>query len=71
MNHVPSLNTWTATRSPRERFKPSDLLLYAVTDPQMNAKWGRSMAEAVKGAIAGGATILQIRCLSVRHSLCR
>jgi len=42
-------------------FKPSDLLLYAVTDSTMNRKWGRSIAEAVKAAVEGGATIVQLR----------
>ena len=35
--------------------------LYAVTDPGCNAKVGRTMAEAVAQAVAGGATIIQIR----------
>lgn len=42
-------------------FTPSDLFLYAVTDLGMNKKWGRSITDAVKGAIEGGATIVQIR----------
>ncbi|XP_050211225.1 thiamine biosynthetic bifunctional enzyme TH1, chloroplastic [Mercurialis annua] len=42
-------------------FNPSDLFLYAVTDSQMNKKWGRSMVVAVKAAIEGGATIVQLR----------
>lgn len=43
------------------RFNPNDLLLYAVTDSAMNRKWGRSIAEAVKAAVEGGATIVQLR----------
>ncbi|GLT86282.1 hypothetical protein SLE2022_044280 [Rubroshorea leprosula] len=42
-------------------FNPSDLFLYAVTDARMNKKWGRSIADAVKAAIEGGATIVQLR----------
>lgn len=42
-------------------FKPSDLLLYAVTDSGMNRKWGRSITNAVRAAIEGGATIIQLR----------
>ncbi|KAI3445621.1 hypothetical protein Pfo_002286 [Paulownia fortunei] len=45
----------------RRTFDPSDLLLYAVTDSRMNKKWGRSMSDAVKAAIEGGATIIQLR----------
>ncbi|KAI6678733.1 hypothetical protein NL676_039529 [Syzygium grande] len=40
---------------------PSDLFLYAVTDSGMNRKWGRSIEDAVKAAIEGGATIIQLR----------
>ncbi|XP_006858483.2 thiamine biosynthetic bifunctional enzyme TH1, chloroplastic [Amborella trichopoda] len=43
------------------RFKPRDLFLYAVTDSGMNKKWGRSISDAVKAAIEGGATIIQLR----------
>ncbi|GAA0155610.1 kinase [Lithospermum erythrorhizon] len=42
-------------------FDPQDLFLYAVTDSRMNKRWGRSMIDAVKAAIEGGATIVQIR----------
>lgn len=42
-------------------FNPSDLLLYAVTDSRMNQKWSRSITDAVKAAIEGGATIVQLR----------
>lgn len=44
-----------------QKFDPSDLFLYAVTDSGMNKKWGRSITDAVKAAIDGGATIVQIR----------
>ncbi|KAG1664830.1 hypothetical protein FOA52_007088 [Chlamydomonas sp. UWO 241] len=37
------------------------LRVYAVTDPSCNARAGRGMAEAVAQAVAGGATIIQIR----------
>lgn len=42
-------------------FDPSDLFLYAVTDTKMNLKWGHSITDAVKAAIEGGATIIQLR----------
>uniref|UniRef100_A0A2P2L2H9 thiamine phosphate synthase n=1 Tax=Rhizophora mucronata TaxID=61149 RepID=A0A2P2L2H9_RHIMU len=45
----------------RNAFDPSDLFLYAVTDSSMNQKWGRSMVDAVKAAIQGGTTIVQLR----------
>ncbi|KAK6136515.1 hypothetical protein DH2020_029751 [Rehmannia glutinosa] len=45
----------------RRPFDPSDLLMYAVTDSRMNKRWGRSMSDAVKAAIEGGATIVQLR----------
>lgn len=32
-----------------------------VTDPDCNAMWDRSNADAVKAAVEGGATIVQIR----------
>ncbi|XWS40022.1 hypothetical protein CRYUN_Cryun18bG0104500 [Craigia yunnanensis] len=44
-----------------QAFNPSDLCLYVVTDSGMNKKWGRSIADAVKAAIEGGATIFQLR----------
>lgn len=43
------------------RFSPDHLFLYAVTDSGMNKKWGRSIKDAVKAAIEGGATIVQLR----------
>ncbi|KAF8394388.1 hypothetical protein HHK36_020596 [Tetracentron sinense] len=45
----------------RRGFNPSDLFLYAVTDSGMNKKWGHSITTAVKAAIEGGATIIQLR----------
>jgi hydroxymethylpyrimidine kinase/phosphomethylpyrimidine kinase/thiamine-phosphate diphosphorylase len=46
------------------KFNPDDLFLYAVTDSGMNKKWGRSIKDAVKAAIEGGATIVQLRYVS-------
>lgn len=43
------------------RFNASSLLLYAITDSRMNRKWARSITEAVKASIEGGATIVQLR----------
>ncbi|KAH1030745.1 hypothetical protein J1N35_042919 [Gossypium stocksii] len=45
----------------QQPFDPSDLFLYAVTDSRMNKRWGRSIVDAVKAAIDGGATIIQLR----------
>ncbi|KAL3614614.1 beta ketoadipyl CoA thiolase, th1 [Castilleja foliolosa] len=45
----------------RRPFNPCDLLLYAVTDSRMNKKWGRPMSDAVKAAVEGGATTVQLR----------
>ncbi|KAK7246877.1 hypothetical protein RIF29_41747 [Crotalaria pallida] len=45
----------------QDSFNPNCLLLYAVTDSSMNRKWGRSIADAVKAAVEGGATIVQLR----------
>ncbi|KAL5715745.1 hypothetical protein ACHQM5_017522 [Ranunculus cassubicifolius] len=45
----------------RRGFNPNDLLLYAITDSGMNNKWDRPITEAVKSAIEGGATIVQLR----------
>lgn len=42
-------------------FNPRDLFLYAVTDSRMNKRWGRSITDAVKAAVEGGATIVQLR----------
>lgn len=42
-------------------FDPGSLFLYAITDSGMNRKWGRSITDAVKAAIEGGATIIQLR----------
>uniref|UniRef100_A0A7C8Z5Y6 thiamine phosphate synthase n=1 Tax=Opuntia streptacantha TaxID=393608 RepID=A0A7C8Z5Y6_OPUST len=40
---------------------PADLFLYAVTDSGMNQKWGHSINDAVRAAVEGGATIVQLR----------
>ncbi|KAJ7533975.1 hypothetical protein O6H91_13G073900 [Diphasiastrum complanatum] len=43
------------------RLNPRDLMLYAVTDSDMNRRWHRSSSEAVRAAVEGGATIVQLR----------
>jgi hydroxymethylpyrimidine kinase/phosphomethylpyrimidine kinase/thiamine-phosphate diphosphorylase len=40
------------------------MTLYAVTDSGQNRKMGRTLEEAVAAAVAGGATIVQVRKLS-------
>ncbi|GAB2278931.1 beta ketoadipyl CoA thiolase, th1 [Dionaea muscipula] len=52
----------TVSRSSLQHaFSPEGLFLYAVTDSGMNNKWGRSVTHAVKAAIDGGATVIQLR----------
>ncbi|KAH6789816.1 thiamine biosynthesis protein [Perilla frutescens var. frutescens] len=60
-DHLMNLKNNTLNLSVPRPFDPSKLLLYAVTDTRMNKKWGRSMSVAVKAAIEGGATIIQLR----------
>ncbi|KAI4341994.1 hypothetical protein MLD38_026658 [Melastoma candidum] len=45
----------------QQPFDPNVLFLYAVTDSGMNSKWNRPIANAVREAIEGGATIVQLR----------
>ncbi|XP_073225111.1 thiamine biosynthetic bifunctional enzyme TH1, chloroplastic isoform X2 [Cicer arietinum] len=60
-DHFLALKNINQSSCRSDRFKPNDLFLYAVTDSRMNRKWGRSIAEAVKAAVEGGATIVQLR----------
>ncbi|MCO5577644.1 hypothetical protein L7F22_031475 [Adiantum nelumboides] len=60
LNHLFALPKHTE-KSQHHVFKPSDLRLYAVTDSSMNRRWQHSTAEAVKFAIEGGATMVQLR----------
>lgn len=53
---------WGPQKAPLDLQKPSrDLRLYAVTDPACNARCQRSNAEAVRQAVEGGATLVQLR----------
>ena len=55
-------NKWGHQTAPMDLQKPAlDLRLYAVTDPACNAKCQRSNAEAVRQAIQGGVTLVQLR----------
>ncbi|KAF7803616.1 thiamine biosynthetic bifunctional enzyme TH1, chloroplastic [Senna tora] len=82
-DHFFALKNISQNSTRQDKFNPNDLLLYAVTDSRMNRKWGRSILDAVKAAIEGGATIVQLRekdvetqefldaakvCLEVCHS---
>ncbi|RDY03687.1 Thiamine biosynthetic bifunctional enzyme TH1, chloroplastic, partial [Mucuna pruriens] len=60
-DHFLALKNINQSSCRQNRFNPNDLLLYAVTDSAMNKKWGRSIAEAVKAVVEGGATIVQLR----------
>nr|GEU80943.1 thiamine biosynthetic bifunctional enzyme TH1, chloroplastic isoform X1 [Tanacetum cinerariifolium] len=60
-DHLFKLKRNAISSSRLQPFEPSDLFLYAVTDSGMNKRWGRSITDAVKAAIEGGATIVQIR----------
>lgn len=60
-DHLLRLKSTSRQSRSAEAFNPSDLFLYAVTDSGMNKKWGRSITEAVKAALEGGATIIQLR----------
>lgn len=68
VNHLFKLSNWGKT-SQQRKFRPESLFLYAVTDSSMNRRWGRSTSEAVRGAIEGGATIIQIRSDVFRKSV--
>ncbi|WOL02374.1 putative thiamine biosynthetic bifunctional enzyme, chloroplastic [Canna indica] len=59
-DHLFKLDTHAHNAGTRS-FEANDLFLYAVTDPGMNRKWGRSIVDAVKAAIEGGATLIQLR----------
>ncbi|XP_077214045.1 thiamine biosynthesis protein [Tasmannia lanceolata] len=60
-DHLFKLKSHVYSSCRRRQFSPNDLFLYAVTDSQMNKKWGRSITDAVTAAIEGGATIIQLR----------
>ncbi|XP_075507267.1 thiamine biosynthetic bifunctional enzyme TH1, chloroplastic isoform X1 [Primulina tabacum] len=60
-DHLMKLKNSATNLHVRRPFDPSNLFLYAVTDSRMNQKWGHSVSDAVKGAIEGGATIVQLR----------
>ncbi|CAL4911251.1 unnamed protein product [Urochloa decumbens] len=60
-DHLFSLKSPLYKMGSLHKFNPDDLFLYAVTDSGMNKKWGRSIEDAVKAAIEGGATIVQLR----------
>lgn len=70
VNHLFRLSDWEKT-SKQSKFRPESLLLYAVTDSSMNKSWGRSTSEAVRGAIEGGATIVQIRSEAISNWSCK
>ena len=55
-------NNWAQQAPPLDLHKPAlDYRLYAVTDPACNARCQRSNAEAVRQAIKGGVTLVQLR----------
>lgn len=60
-DHLTKLKNDIKSSYKQGAFNPNDLFLYAVTDSGMNKKWSRSITDAVKAAIEGGATIIQLR----------
>lgn len=64
-DHLMKLKENTLNVSASQPFDPSSLLLYAVTDSRMNKRWGRSITDAVKAALQGGATIIQLRLVHI------
>ncbi|XP_020705036.1 probable thiamine biosynthetic bifunctional enzyme, chloroplastic [Dendrobium catenatum] len=60
-DHLFMLKNQLNNYAPKWTFNANSLLLYAVTDSRMNKKWARSITEAVKASIEGGATIIQLR----------
>lgn len=60
-DHLFRLKSQIYNAGQKPRFDANDLFLYAVTDSGMNKKWGRSITDAVKASIEGGATIVQLR----------
>jgi hydroxymethylpyrimidine kinase/phosphomethylpyrimidine kinase/thiamine-phosphate diphosphorylase len=72
-NHAAGLSSVTGLLNPvqervqtlqglgQHRLNPVDLRVYVVTDAGCNAKCGRSLMQAVAGAVAGGATVVQLR----------
>lgn len=58
---APTRSTAAATAPVTHTRNPCDLRCYVVTDAACNAKAGRSMVDAVRAAVEGGATIVQLR----------
>lgn len=54
-----AIHTWGSSNNRRKFLL--DLRLYAVTDPDCNRRNSRSNAQAVRLALEGGATIVQLR----------
>ncbi|CAH9116715.1 unnamed protein product [Cuscuta epithymum] len=61
LDHILKLKSNAPNSFMAHQFDPSDLFLYAVTDSRMNKKWGHSITDAVKAAIEGGASVIQLR----------
>lgn len=62
LNHGFETTDWGQQKAPLDLQKPSlDLRLYAVTDPACNDRCQRSNAEAVRQAVEGGVTLVQLR----------
>lgn len=67
-DHLCRLKSRDYSAGQKPRFHANDLFLYAITDSRMNKKWGRSVSDAVKASIEGGATIVQLREKDVETS---
>lgn len=66
-DHLMKLKSNAHNSGRQVRFNPSDLFLYAVTDSGMNRRWGHSISDAVKAAVQGGATIVQLRLVTYQN----
>lgn len=60
-----------AARAARVVQRELNYAVYAVTDDEMNVRQRRSMEDAVREAVAGGATVIQIRCGPLRRTVHR
>jgi len=61
MNHAFATEPWGSEDRLWPPGAPADYRLYAVTDPALDAAANRAVGDAVAAAVAGGATVVQVR----------